>query len=48
MEAYIKDNITDITNMSELIPPAFLRKQEGGINSHNNLLTLRVRKLCAH
>ena len=33
MEPYIKGNINDITYMSELIPPAFLRKQEGGINA---------------
>jgi len=26
--------VSDITYLSELIPPAFLRKQEGGINSH--------------
>ena len=34
MESCIKDNVSDITYQSELIPPAFLRKQEGGINSH--------------
>ncbi len=34
MEPYIKNNVNDITYKSELIPPAFLRKQEGGINSH--------------
>jgi len=33
MEPYIKNNVSDITYKSELIPPAFLRKQEGGINS---------------
>jgi hypothetical protein len=33
MEPYINDNLSDITYLSELIPPAFLRKQEGGINS---------------
>jgi hypothetical protein len=32
MELYIKDR-DDINYKSELIPPAFLRKQEGGINS---------------
>jgi len=48
METSIKNNLMDITYMAELIPPAFLRKQEGGINSHNNLRTLCVRKLCAH
>ena len=32
MEHYLV--CSDITYKSELIPPAFLRKQEGGINSH--------------
>jgi len=40
MGHYIKDNLNDITYKSELIPPAFLRKQEGGINSYSNLCSL--------
>jgi hypothetical protein len=48
MELYIKDR-DDISYKSELIPPAFLRKQKGGLIRANNLLTLfSVRKLCAH
>jgi len=42
MEPYIKDIINDITYKSELIPPAFLRKQEGGINSPKQLTSLSL------
>jgi len=53
MEMYIKcnkndTNLSDITYMSELIPPAFLRKQEGGINSPKQLTVISFRKLWAH
>jgi len=38
MEPYIKDNVSDITYQSELIPAASyffaLRKSTAGINSH--------------
>jgi hypothetical protein len=37
MEHYTKNDVSDITYKSELIPPSFLRKQEGGINSHKQL-----------
>ena len=33
METYIKNNVNDITYMSELIPPSCFRKKAGGINS---------------
>jgi hypothetical protein len=42
MEYTLKINLNDITYMSELIPPSCFRKKAGGINSHNNLLTLSV------
>ncbi len=49
MEHYINEDVSDITYMSELIPPAFLRKQEGGIIRANNLRrSFELRKLCAH
>ncbi len=41
MEYYIQNKVSDITYQSELIPPAFLRKQEGGINSSFALLRTR-------
>jgi hypothetical protein len=44
MEHYI-ENVTDITYMSELILD--IKDVKGLIRTHN-LLTLRVRKLCAH
>ncbi len=51
MEFYIT-KLNDITYMSELTPAASLcfakRSKAAGVNSHNNLLILRVRKLCAH
>jgi len=39
MEQYINNiiKVSDINYLSELIPPAFLRKQEGGINSPKQL-----------
>ncbi len=38
MERYInKDNVSDITYMSELIPPSCFRKKAGGINSPKQL-----------
>ncbi len=46
METYIKGNIIDITYQSELIPPAFLRKQEGGINSHKQASNSNKIDLC--
>ncbi len=36
MESYNK-NISDITYMSELIPPSCFRKKAGGINSPKQL-----------
>jgi hypothetical protein len=48
MESYINNNVNDITYQSELIPPAFLRKQEGGINSPKQLTFILFRKLWAH
>jgi hypothetical protein len=51
MEPYIKDNSSDITYMSELILDILndvLATKCQGLNSHNNLLALRVRKLCVH
>ena len=33
MEYYIKENVSDITYLSELIPPSCFRKKAGGINS---------------
>jgi hypothetical protein len=33
MEYYIKENVNDITYLSELIPPSCFRKKAGGINS---------------
>jgi hypothetical protein len=52
METDIKNRLNDITYKSELTQP-FLNSlamyfRKGWVNSHNNLLTLRVRKLCAH
>jgi len=44
--------IADITYVSELILDILADKKTGckmsRINSHNDLLTLRVRKSCAH
>ena len=53
MEPYIKGNISDITYLAELTPHleihSYVYMPAGcGVNSHNNLLTLHVRKLCAH
>jgi hypothetical protein len=49
MERYIKNNLDDITYLSELTPAALQRKakQRGLIRTHN-LLRLASRKLCAH
>ena len=47
MEINFKDS-ADITYMSELIPLHSCRMQEGGLIRTHNLLTLCVRKLCAH
>ena len=49
MERYInKDNVSDITYMSELIPPSCFRKKAGGINSPKQLTFTSFRKLWAH
>ena len=34
MEPYINNGVSDITYMSELIPPSCFREKAGGINSH--------------
>jgi len=34
MELYIKDDLSDISYQSELIPPSCFRKKVRGINSH--------------
>ena len=43
MEQYINNgnNLSDITYVSELIPPSCFRKKAGGINSHSDLYSLR-------
>ena len=46
MEPYINNNVSDITYMSELI--LAVAAQRRGLIRTYNLLTLRVRKLCAH
>ena len=45
MEYYIKNKVNDITYQSELILD--IKDVKDSIRTHN-LLTLRVRKLCAH
>ena len=45
MEIYIKNNVNDITYQSELILDIFDVKD---LIRTDNLLTLCVRKLCAH
>jgi len=50
MEQYINNgnNLSDITYMSELIPPSCFRKKAGGINSPIQLTFISFRKLWAH
>jgi len=53
MELYMKNNLSDITYTAELIldtKPNITKINLScqGSNSHNNLLALCARKLCAH
>jgi len=50
MEPYIKDNVSDITYVSELIPPLAFCKNEAGLIRPNNLRCFlkSFRKLWAH
>ena len=46
MEQYIKDNLSDITYVSELIPPRSCIA--GGLIRTITYVHLLLRKLCAH
>ena len=48
MEIYIKNNVSDITYQSELIPLHSCRMQEGGLVRTYNLASLTFAKLCAY
>jgi len=45
-ENYIKNNLNDITCMSELSP--FIARKQGGLIRTYNLASLSFAKLCAH
>ncbi len=42
METYINSNVSDITYLSELIPPSCFRKKAGGINSPKQLTFINI------